>query len=63
MDVASCRAAQRSANHAHCVFEKALIMRRVTCELASRHALAERESVACTSPVARNISGSFGHVR
>ena len=59
MDDAAYRAALRTANHAHCVFEKALIMRRVTCELASRHALAERESVACTSPVARTNCETF----
>lgn len=59
MDDAAYRAAQRAANHAHCVFEKALIMRCVTCELASRHALAERESVACTSPVARTNCETF----
>jgi hypothetical protein len=59
MDEAAYRALQRAANHAHCVFEKALIMRRATCELASRHALAERESVACTSPVARTNCATF----
>lgn len=59
MDDAAYRAALRAANHTHCVFEKALIMRRVTCELASRHALAERESVACTSPVARTNCETF----
>ena len=59
MDEAAYRAALRAANHAYCVFEKALIMRRVTCELASRHALAERESVECTSPVARTNCAAF----
>ena len=59
MDEAAYRDAQQAANRAHCVFEKALIMRRVTCELASRHALAERESVACTSPVAHTNCAAF----
>ena len=59
MDEAAYRAAQSAANRAHCAFEKALVMRCVTCELASRHALAERESVACTSPVARTNCATF----
>jgi hypothetical protein len=59
MDEAAYRAAHRAANHAHCVFEKSLIMRRVTRELASRHALAERESVACTLPVAHSNCATF----
>jgi hypothetical protein len=59
MDEEAYRTAQEAANRAHCVFEKALIMRRLTCELASRHALAERESVECTSPVARTNCAIF----
>ncbi len=36
-----------------CVFEKALRARCASCEVAARHALAEREAIACSSPVAR----------
>jgi hypothetical protein len=59
MDEDAYRTAQQASNRAHCVFEKALIMRRLTCELASSHALAERESVECTSPVARTNCATF----
>ena len=36
-----------------CVFAKALLSRSAVCELSQRRALAEREIVECTSPVAR----------
>jgi hypothetical protein len=38
---------------AACVFAKALLARSAVCELARRRALAERELVECSSPVAR----------
>ncbi len=38
---------------APCVFSRALLARCVQCELAERHALAERETVFCTKPTAR----------
>ena len=53
MDELAYRAARCAVNASPCVFEKALLMRCTVCELASRHALAEREAVACTSAVAR----------
>ena len=36
-----------------CVFAKALLTRSAVCELAQRRALAERDVIDCTSPVAR----------
>ncbi len=53
MDEAAFRAAQRAANPRPCVFEKALLAGCAACEASARHALAEREGLACTSPVAR----------
>lgn len=40
-------------NPVPCVFEKAMLSNCAQCELSSRHALAERELVACSSEVAR----------
>ena len=42
-----------------CVFAKALLARAASCELATRRALAERELVECTSPVARINCGTL----
>jgi hypothetical protein len=53
MDDAAYARARAVANPAPCVFEKALLAGCATCELAQRHALAEREGVACPSPTAR----------
>jgi len=53
MDETAYRAARRAVNPLPCVFEKALLARCADCAVAVRHALAERESVACASPVAR----------
>jgi hypothetical protein len=35
-----------------CVFERALLARHAVCDLAVSHQIAERESIACTQPVA-----------
>lgn len=40
------------SDHA-CVFAKALLARSATCELSHRRAIAERDLLECTSPVAR----------
>lgn len=40
------------SDHA-CVFAKALLARAATCELSQRRAIAERDLLECTSPVAR----------
>ena len=53
MDESAFRAVRGAANPQPCVFEKALQARCAECELAVRHAVAEREAVACASPVAR----------
>ena len=53
MDETAFRAARGAANPQPCVFEKALQAGCADCELAVRHALAEREALACASPVAR----------
>ena len=53
MDETAYRATRRAVNPLPCVFEKALLARCADCTLAVRHALAEREAVACASPVAR----------
>lgn len=53
MDESAFRAAREAANPQPCVFEKALQAGCAECELAVRHALAEREALACVSPVAR----------
>ncbi|MBI4740431.1 MAG: hypothetical protein HY777_02520 [Betaproteobacteria bacterium] len=46
-------------NSAPCVFSRALLARCVQCELAERHALAERETVFCTIPTARINCGTL----
>ncbi len=53
MDEAAFRAAHGAAMRQPCVFEKALLARCADCGVAVRHALAEREAIACSSPVAR----------
>src|SRR3990167_3309122 len=39
-------------NRLPCVFERALLARHAVCDLAVSHQIAERESIACTQPVA-----------
>jgi hypothetical protein len=53
MDENAYQAARTQINPAPCVFQKALLARCAACELASTHALAERETVSCSSPPAR----------
>ncbi|HUW39248.1 MAG TPA: hypothetical protein VMV91_18150 [Rhodocyclaceae bacterium] len=40
-------------NRSPCVFERALLAGCAACALVQRHALAERETLACTDPVAQ----------
>jgi hypothetical protein len=54
MDEPAFRAVRSAANPLRCVFEKALLSGCVGCEAARKHALAERETIACALPVARN---------
>lgn len=57
MDETAFRNARGDINRLPCVFEKALLARTAVCGLAESHALAERETVACTSPLARAECG------
>jgi len=41
------RDARKSINPAPCAFEKAVLARCVSCELAEKHLLAERETINC----------------
>lgn len=64
MDEQSYRAARGEINRLPCVFEKALLSRCAACELAARHAIAERETIACASPLARaNCGALYGLLR
>ena len=55
VDEAAFRHAKGEINRLPCVFERALLVRHAACELAVRHQIAERESVACAQPVARAV--------
>lgn len=46
------------AGHA-CVFARAILAGHAGCDLADRHALAEREAIGCRSPVARANCATF----
>ena len=50
---------QDGINRLPCVFEKALLAQCAVCELARRHAIAEREAIACASPLARSACGTL----
>jgi hypothetical protein len=52
MDELAYHARRPTLNPLPCVFEKAVLSNCAQCELSRRHALAEREVVACTSEVA-----------
>lgn len=53
MDETAYRTVAALNNPSPCVFGRAIQTGGVQCELAEKHALAEREIVACTSPTAR----------
>ena len=55
VDEAAFRHAKDGINRLPCVFERALLGRHAACELAVRHQIAERETVACAQPVARAV--------
>ena len=55
VDEAAFRHARGEINRLPCVFERALQARHAACELAVRHQIAERETVACAQPVARAV--------
>lgn len=53
MDEQAYQASRRVLNPAPCVFERAILAGCAQCELSRRRALAEREVVTCSVPVAR----------
>jgi hypothetical protein len=59
MDETAYKSARGEINPLPCVFEKALLSRCVVCDLSVRHLLAERETVACTDPLARAACGEL----
>ena len=60
MDETAYHAARGELNRLPCVFEKAMLSRCVVCSLSVRHLLAERETVACTEPLARAACAQLG---
>ena len=59
MDASGYAATKDEINRLPCVFGKALLAQCAVCELARRHAVAESEGVACSSPVARSACGTL----
>lgn len=57
MDETAFRNARGDINRLPCVFERALLARHAVCGLAESHALAERETLSCTAPLARAECG------
>lgn len=53
MDESAYRSARGEINRLPCIFEKTLLARNAVCGLAQHQAIAERVTVACSSPVAR----------
>jgi len=53
MDETAFRAARGEINRLPCIFEKPLLARDAVCSLALNQAIAERVTVACSSPLAR----------
>lgn len=53
------RSARGGINRLPCVFERALLSRCAVCDLSAHQALPQRESCACTSPVARAACGEL----
>jgi hypothetical protein len=59
MDEDAFKSARDEINRLPCVFENALLSGCAVCELSAGHALAERQIIACTSPVARVDCGQL----
>ena len=59
MDEAAFHASRTRLNPTPCVFAKAILAGCASCSLAQRQALAEREVVACTMPVAHINCGTL----
>jgi hypothetical protein len=62
MDEFAYRATRGAVNPAPCVFEKALLACGANCGLSRRQALAEREMVSCTVPVAHTNCMTFAEL-
>lgn len=52
VDETAFRHVREGVNRLPCVFERALLTRHAVCDLALRHQIAERESIACTDTAA-----------
>lgn len=59
MEESAYPATKEEINRLPCVFGQALLAQCAVCELARRDAVAERESVACSSPLARAACGAL----
>jgi hypothetical protein len=59
MDETSYKSTRQQINPLPCIFEKALLCQAAACEASRRLALAEREMVACSEPVARASCGQL----
>lgn len=59
MDETNFHIVREQINRLPCVFEKALLCQAAVCEASRRLALAEREMVACSEPVARAACGQL----
>jgi hypothetical protein len=59
MDESAFRHARGDINRLPCVFERTLLARQAICELAVRHQIAERETIACAQPLARAACGEL----
>ena len=59
MDEAAFHASRARLNPTPCVFAKAILAGCASCSLSQRQALAEREVVACTMPVAHINCGTL----
>lgn len=59
VDETAYRQARIAATPLACVFSKAILSGCAACATSARHALAERETVGCTSPVAHVNCSTF----
>jgi hypothetical protein len=59
MDEDAFKSTRDEINRLPCVFENALLSGCAVCELSASHALAERQVISCTSPVARVDCGQL----
>ena len=60
VDEAAFRQTRGGINPLPCVFERALLARHAVCELAAWHQIAERETVSCSLPAAREACAQLG---